>query len=91
MKPSELLKQKGWCQGFYATDKHGHRVSWANGDAYAFCTIGAVFKCYGDDEDGYDILETLKNYLDVFYISVWNDTPGRTKEEVIAALEAIGE
>ena len=90
MKPSELLRHKDWCQNFAATDKYGNIVGWASEDACAFCVAGAIYRCYGDAEYSDNVTKTLRTFLGVRYVSEWNDMSERTKDEVIAALEAIG-
>ena len=75
MKPSELLRKHGWCQGTYQT---------LDGRC---CVVEALLK----SERHYEIGKRLRDHLGVEHLPTWNDTPGRTADEVIAALEAIGE
>ena len=94
-KPSELLKQKEWCQDVYARDRKGHETTVYSPDACMFCITGAIQFCYPSSIDRrLEAANKLINMLGLEYhshIPQWNDTPGRTKEEVIALLESVGE
>lgn len=80
MKPSQLLREKGWCQGV-GTDAQGQ-----------MCIMGCLLKASGHDAiQAVKLANKLRSSLDHLSLVRWNDAPGRTKEEVIAALEAIGE
>ena len=89
MKPSELLRKKDWCQHSAAIDAKGCGITFRDRNAVAFCTLGAIYRCYNYYESTL-VRDKLVNYLGSG-ISSWNDDSKRTKEEVIAALEAIGE
>lgn len=79
----EILNDKGWIQGSYGGDKIG------------YCLIGALHTAaYGMDSDLYyetyskvARFLTIDNNVTEQSLPRWNDTEGRTKEEVIAALE----
>lgn len=89
MKPSELLRQKGWCQEHAAIDRDGRPVNVQNSSAVAFCAWGAITACKGHcDPDQDDAICEL--YSDLGSVVVWNDKPERTAEEVIAKLEEFG-
>ena len=98
MKPSEVLKMYDWCQLDYAQDKDGVTIGWDSLGAAKFCMMGCVRKANHDGVNDpikfndewarvFCMLETVTNKDPIGY----NDTPGRTKEEVIAKLESIGE
>ena len=72
MKAWELLEQTGWCQGAM-TDQDG-----------CICAFHAVIQIYGYGSPE----ESRLSWLIEGSISTWNDAPGRTKAEVIAALKA---
>ena len=78
----------GWCQGCMARDAKGYVTVDIN-NAVAYCIYGALRKCYSV-ADTVLVFCKLCEYLQTNPMQ-WNDMPGRTKEEVIAALEAIGE
>ena len=77
------IVENGWCQG--AASINGR-----------YCTLGAISqaainvrKQYGLVNDYYigaNAMDTLRDYLGFFEIVIWNDTPGRTKEEVSKTL-----
>ena len=85
MKAWELLEQKGWCQGTYALNKHSMRVH-PTKRAHAFCAIGAIRCIYKTQERMEVAAKKVLKYIGLNNISIWNDSPGRTKEEVIEAL-----
>lgn len=84
-KAADLLESRpdAWCQGTFYEERLAGRYSW--------CIVGACLEVlhYYDSEDSPDIynLACAAAYAaargDAF---AWNDTPGRTREEVIAAL-----
>ena len=57
------------------------------------CLIGALYEVLGEQEERPPVLVTWPPYLAVRrvladrWVSLWNDAPERTPEEVIAALE----
>ena len=85
LKAAELLEQKGWCQGTACNAAGEH------------CLLGAIWYArYGHDAPHGPVPSKYK-WGEVFdrvapytarHPADWNDTPGRTKEEVIAALRA---
>ena len=84
---AEVLRRDGWRQGDY--------VQFPNG---ACCATGAIRKAvYGDPWiAGYLSGRAERAVLSVVdpgghSLPWWNDTPGRTADEVIAALEAAAE
>jgi hypothetical protein len=94
MKPSELLKKKGWCQGRSALDVDGNLVNPRSKKAVKFCIIGAVEACIRvgiDSWEDYDgAFDKVRRVLRVWSLAEWNDKPGRTKEEVIKVLKEAG-
>ena len=84
---ADLIEQKGWTQGAMALDAAGTPTKALSPDAVCYCTLGALAKAAGGHErvEG-RLVSTLAKQLKVYSIVDWNDTPGRTKEEVIAAL-----
>jgi hypothetical protein len=83
-----LLREMGWCQGDYFAD--GRRDFW-----------GAIFDAtnippWRDVSPRvYDAGAAVAAHLGIdplpSFIADWNDAPGRTAEEVIAAFEAAAE
>lgn len=97
MKPSELLKQKGWTQDAYARDKNGEPIGHLDCEATCFCALGAIKRCYGisDGSTGKEVFNILSKYLGfrgkLDNILIWNDSKDRSAEQVISAFEAIGQ
>jgi len=78
MKPSEIIRERGWCQGV-STDIHGRHCLW-----------GAVQEATQRDIPTADkILAQLREAVGSNPI-IWNDRRGRTADEVIAVLESVG-
>ena len=78
---AELLEQWGWQQGWYAHD----------GPHSPMCLVGAVQKAYFGDpntELNGPELKQLQEDLGIEDVVAWNDTPGRTKEEILAVLRS---
>lgn len=71
---AQELRDHGWCQHEGEDEKGRH------------CALGAIGVVAGLGQ--YETATVLRIYLKTPYIGDWNDTPGRTQEEVIAALEA---
>ena len=89
MKAWELLEQKGWCQGVYARNLYGRKVDPHHKSACRFCLLGALDKIY--DATSIAMMEAKQAlYQHVIPhnmgLAEWNDTKGRTREEVIEAL-----
>lgn len=78
LKAAEHIERYGWLQG--ARGKTGQPC----------CAVGAINAVGGCDRSSRDdAIETLKRNIGLarpFAIQNWNDAPGRTKEDVIAAL-----
>lgn len=72
---ASYIEAHGWCQGSY--EKNG-----------AVCIVGAICRVVPDNS-GYqlraDSVDRLETHLDSCATD-YNDAPGRTKEEVLAAL-----
>jgi hypothetical protein len=82
LNTAKYLRKHGWCQGTLSDDQGGT------------CLVGAMINT-GAGSEAYT---KLSKYLGYDYdrgsttstsgIVIWNDTYGRTKEEVITALES---
>lgn len=87
-KAAEVIETRGWFQGDL----------YANGEddgACAVCAWGAliVAKKAGGDSEHSTMRErsAIRAVTGVAALANWNDTPGRTKDEVIAVLRAAAE
>ena len=93
---ADLLEKKdGWTQGVSARDKDGLSVMWSSSRAVCFCADGAlahVSGLYRSKHSDYDEANSfLCGYFhDNFKLGyvLWNDSEGRTQDEVVAAFRA---
>lgn len=88
-KTIEILNEGGWIQYHYTNEEGAH------------CLYGAIYAAISPYEDAkgqlvLDLDAALKAIIvdryDTFMyggLIAWNDRPGRTKDEVIAVLEAV--
>lgn len=89
LSAASIIERDGWCQNSM-TSPSGQ-----------VCLEGALLRAYGvkfDHHTGasqmppnavFDVLMTIKNRLGGTRPFDWNDTPGRTKEEVVTKLRAV--
>lgn len=95
MTPVEILTAardlvaRGWCQGTMARTRHGCPTAWTLPDAASFCSVGAVQAAAGasEGESVYEAFEFFADVIDRARIPKWNDAPGRTQAEVVAAFD----
>jgi hypothetical protein len=83
IKARKLIeKPEAWCQGNY---RHFN----ANGDAVRWCPKGSLMEitCRLSVVSFSDALGTLERALGAPKVAVWNDTPGRTHDEVLALFD----
>lgn len=73
---AQYIRDHGWCQ-HQLMNRHG-----------AVCLAGALESAPGwkNAQDAIEAVARLQPHASI-WVSVWNDKPGRTKEEVIAVLE----
>jgi hypothetical protein len=82
IKAKRILIERGWCQGAYWKGKHE-----------AFCCLGAIAnssrdKLTSEDCMNYcDACDRLKTSIKCDDIPAWNDSPERTKTEILAAFD----
>lgn len=96
MKAYEVLENYGWVQGTEARDRDGNDVPPLDDQAVCFCLQGAIRRSTGGDNEfekfrisNEKVQTVLNGKLGPAVPGTtweWNDTPGRTKEEVIAVL-----
>ena len=90
MKPSEYIR-KGWTQGNGAKDCYGCSCEPTSKYAVSWCAVGAIMAaCKEDSENISMLIKRVRDSLNVPRLTLWNDEPGRTKQEVIDALEKVG-
>jgi hypothetical protein len=88
MKAWELILRNGWCQGAGARDCDGQSVPYYGPSAVCFCVTGAIMHIYGRDAAYVGCINKLHRSIPDVAVT-WNDTPGRTKEEVVAKLKEL--
>lgn len=83
---ADLIERTGWCQGdIYELGENG---------ILGYCAEGAIREVADKSGERFDIRDLLalaETGTDGDALYVWNDTPGRTKEEVIATLRRAAE
>lgn len=98
MTPLQILTsarakiEQGWCQGSLARNADGKRTGERASDAICWCAIGA---CWANaDTSNLAACEVIRQATDKLSdavgaraINIWNDSPTRTKAEVLAAFD----
>lgn len=90
-KVKEVIN-RGWTQGYYAYDSFDSMISTHSPHAVKRCFVGAMYFVdkLNDTEQLHLCLEDLlSDKYNIPQIAVWNDTPGRTKEEVLNLLDEV--
>lgn len=98
MKASEFGRkvraqiEKGWCRGKLARDKDGNETEPKNPRACSWCLVGACIAAIPPDESEADLAarRAFVNRLrdETGQDRAWfNDAEGRTKEQVIEAID----
>jgi len=83
---TEFFKTHGWCQGYFAKTATGGFVGTRHKNAVNFCLSGAASRAGVDAER----VAKAMRFKDCMDMVAWNDTPGRTKEEVMQRIEEAG-
>lgn len=76
MDAAGLIRKEGWCQNSFGP-------TWGPS-----CLVGAIFKTAGVSQITADAVRAVTDHIGGESPMWWNDRPGRTAEEVIAALES---
>ena len=93
----ELVYQ-GWCQGVDARDARGERCAPWHRDARSWSVLGALVASEGNDPDVRahssaavaelgQAVALLAEAAGIRTLQAWNDEPGRTRDEVLAAFD----
>lgn len=98
MKIHELFSDpRKWTQGAYARDKEHRHITEVGQIPVCFCLLGALRWCYSNGKHQ-DYAAVCKKLSDRFEsdkhhwqtaVLNWNDTPGRTHEEVLALVKEL--
>jgi len=81
LRAARTLVERGWVQGDYSRGP-------------CVCTLGALNAAFGDDPNTdtrsnkwFDAKKLLESVVETPFLDVWNDEPGRTQGEVLAAFD----
>lgn len=90
-KAWELLDSPNkWTQGACARDASGAPVMVNDPNAVCWCPMGAMIKCYPAPLTGHVMVAPWRKLQEaVGNVPQWNDTNGRTYEEVFAVLRRV--
>jgi hypothetical protein len=88
LREARTLIERGWTQGVSARDCNGNPIDPAEPHAASFCTVGAISRAFDFDYDescpAHDLMARV---VDGAWVDKWNDAPGRTQAEVLAAFD----
>ena len=87
-KALELVR-KGWCQRASARDASGNSVSPMDTEACCWCLDGALLVACDGMAEYLTASRTVSEALGGKGYIGWNDTPGRTQDEVVSLLERL--
>ena len=82
---ADLILRDGWCQGDYVGPNGERCVEWALADAIGRQGEWWTSPLY------VEACVALRPFIGMHSRAGWNDQPGRTKAEVVAALRAAAE
>jgi hypothetical protein len=79
----------GWCQGAMSQDEEGRAVDPGSSDARRWSMLGALLASWdgGPVEELGQAVTSLHTSTEQSPLEVWNDRPGRTQMDVVAAFE----
>ncbi len=79
----------GWCQGTVACDANGRTVLFSSPEARRWSMLGALLASRDGQpaSDLVDAVGSLHRSTGESALEVWNDRPGRTQKEVVAAFD----
>lgn len=99
MTPVEFARQarqkleRGWTQGVMARDACGERVAPCDPEARCWCLEGALKYVLDMNTTEYvayrEVCGKLRRTVRWTELFLWNDAPGRKKEEVLSALDDV--
>lgn len=82
---AEWLSAHSWCQNHFEL-YNMEQNEWESKVVVAACALGAIKQVMQSNREGALATQVLLKRIGCEAIPEWNDTPGRTKDEVLAAL-----
>jgi len=97
MKVKELLTSASkWTIRAMARDKSDVQCTVEDSDVFCFCLLGAIYHCYDDYDDRRSVVRKVLRAINADHfedkelaVTVWNDHPDRTFQEVKALVERL--
>jgi hypothetical protein len=91
-RAGRLLEEREWLQGVYGAGPNGEIADENAPDCPGFCLMGALKNVLGGWKGTADAEHFIDEVIrDIHGAEHWNDTPGRTKQEVLEALSKAAE
>ena len=95
----KIEKPENWCQGSYAQNSHGERVSEISPKACSWCLVGSLCAQYNQPvvpEEHVKVFRLLKSSVHQFdgetvMLHIWNDRSHRHHTDVLAVLATAAE
>lgn len=95
-RAADLIEPEGaWTRGAYAADECNDSIDTLHPDAKCFCAMGAVYRAAGASSlyktGPLDVVNDVRKHLITVVgttMASFNDAPGRTQAEVVAALRS---
>jgi hypothetical protein len=84
---ADLIEKPGaWTQGCFARDPKGKQTGWRMDNAACFCVSGAISRESGGSWEAWYRFDGYTRQRGFRHMAEFNDAPGRTQSEVVAAL-----
>lgn len=87
---ARYMIESGWTQGAFARDINGNEVLELSPRACSYCLLGAIHVGVNNISIPPDLYHYIHSLVpEQIFVAKWNDTPNRTKEEVITFLDEV--
>ncbi len=86
LRKARAVEEQGWTQGAIARNVDAEMVDPDDDDAVCWCAMGALIVAEPNFDRLLDALYVLRSSTNG-YVDLFNDAPGRTQQEVIAAFD----
>lgn len=88
LREARKLIERGWCQDAYALDANGDEIRENDPSAVCWCASGALLVDLNHpDPIVHRARMMFRRAIKNDFIPGWNDRPGRTQAEVLAAFD----